>query len=184
MIPLGNNQSAPASYNPKPADSADAVESLRLALQILERERTMRAENITHACVPGYKRRLQRLTSTVHEATGLRLPMAAGTKVVMAQGVLELTGNQLDFAIEGNGHFEVKRPNGSLFYKRGGRFRQDFNGRLVTADGYLLTDQVAVPPDAQGISVSADGQRSSGRRRGTCRPRSAPFARATSNVPM
>ena len=29
---------------------------------------------------------------------------------------------------------------------------------MVTAEGYLLTDQVAIPPDAEGISVSPDGQ--------------------------
>ena len=28
----------------------------------------------------------------------------------------------------------------------------------MTAEGYLLTDQVTVPPSSQGISISSDGQ--------------------------
>ena len=76
----------------------------------------------------------------------------------MLQGVLELTGNRLDFGVEGEGFFEIQLPSGELRYTRNGTFRQDFNGRFVTAEGYLLTDQVAVPPDSRGISVSPSGE--------------------------
>ena len=76
----------------------------------------------------------------------------------MQQGVLELTGNSLDLGVEGAGFFEIELPNGERRYTRNGTFRQDANGRLVTAEGYLLSDQVQIPPDSQGISISADGE--------------------------
>jgi flagellar basal-body rod protein FlgG len=101
------------------------------------------------------------LANNQNDVTGLQIGSGtevSGSRKMMLQGVLELTGNQLDFGVEGQGFFEIQLPNGDLRYTRNGTFRQDFNGRLVTAEGYLLTDQVAVPPDAQGISVSPDGQ--------------------------
>lgn len=101
------------------------------------------------------------LANNQNDVTGLQIGSGtevSGSRKIMLQGVLELTGNQLDFGVEGQGFFEIQLPNGDLQYTRNGTFRQDFNGRLVTAEGYLLTDQVAVPPDAQGISVSPDGQ--------------------------
>ncbi len=101
------------------------------------------------------------LANNQNDVTGLQIGSGtevSGSRKMMLQGVLELTGNQLDFGVEGQGFFQIQLPNGELRYTRNGTFRQDFNGRLVTAEGYLLTDQVAVPPDAQGISVSQDGQ--------------------------
>lgn len=101
------------------------------------------------------------LANNQNDVTGLQIGSGtevSGSRKMMLQGVLELTGNQLDFGVEGQGFFEIQLPNGELRYTRNGTFRQDFNGRLVTAEGYLLTDQVAIPPDAQGISVSPDGQ--------------------------
>lgn len=101
------------------------------------------------------------LANNQNDVTGLQIGSGtevSGSRKMMLQGVLELTGNQLDFGVEGQGFFEIQLPNGDLRYTRNGTFRQDFNGRLVTAEGYLLTDQVAIPPDAQGISVSPDGQ--------------------------
>lgn len=101
------------------------------------------------------------LANNQNDVTGLQIGSGtevSGSRKMMLQGVLELTGNQLDFGIEGEGFFELSLPNGELRYTRNGTFRQDVNGRLVTAEGYLLTDQVTIPPDAQGISISGDGQ--------------------------
>ncbi len=101
------------------------------------------------------------LANNQNDVTGLQIGSGtevSGSRKMMLQGVLEATGNQLDLGIEGEGFFEIQLPDGELRYTRNGTFRQDVNGRLVTAEGYLLTDQVAVPPDTEGISVSNDGQ--------------------------
>lgn len=53
---------------------------------------------------------------------------------------LMFTGNALDFAVSGDGYFEVSTPSGSA-YTRKGNFRLDGRGRLVTEQGYPLMSQ-------------------------------------------
>jgi len=48
--------------------------------------------------------------------------------------------------------------SGERRYTRNGTFRQNVNGRLVTAEGYMLTDQVMLRPTSYGLSISRDGQ--------------------------
>lgn len=56
----------------------------------------------------------------------------------MRQGDLELTGNQLDFAIEGDGYFTLQDNNETL-YTRAGSFALDASGRVVDpATGYQV----------------------------------------------
>ena len=101
------------------------------------------------------------LANNQNDVTGLQIGSGtevSGSRKEMQQGVLELTGNALDLGVEGAGFFEIELPNGERRYTRNGTFRQDANGKLVTAEGYLLTDQVAIPPDSQGISISGDGE--------------------------
>ena len=61
----------------------------------------------------------------------------AGTQMDQTQGVITHTGNDLDFAIQGDGYFKLKTPNG-FAYTRNGHFQVDANGRLTTATGYLV----------------------------------------------
>ena len=77
------------------------------------------------------------------------------------QGAFETTGNQLDFAIEGDGFFQVQNPNGDFYYTRAGNFGLNANGQLVlgsATNGYLLDPPITIPPEAIDIVVSADGQ--------------------------
>lgn len=101
------------------------------------------------------------LANSQNDVTGLQIGSGvevSGSRKMMAQGVLENTNEELDLAIEGRGYFEVQLQNGERRYTRNGTFRQDFNGRIVTAEGYLLTDSIAIPADNQGISITPDGQ--------------------------
>ena len=52
------------------------------------------------------------------------------------QGVFVQTGNKSDFAIDGNGFFQVRDNNGKVFYSRDGSFKVDSQGYLVTNAGY------------------------------------------------
>ena len=74
------------------------------------------------------------------------------------QGALLDTGNPLDFALEGNGYFRVKTPDGNR-YTRDGRFLRDADNTLVTIDGFQVLDdagQAIQLPDGD-ISVGPDG---------------------------
>ncbi len=149
-----SRQRAPAAY----ASDTGAIKVLERSLLALAKEHAAHCENITNLNVPGYKRRVVSLATEIDVGSELQTPVAVGTQLVMTQGVLGLTGNELDFGIEGRGFFEVSVPDGSLRYTRNGSFRQDYNGRIVTQEGYLLTSDVTIPADSMGISISNDGQ--------------------------
>ncbi len=53
-------------------------------------------------------------------------------------GALVQTGNQLDVALQGDGFFVVRTPDGGTAYTRQGSFRLAADGTLVTASGYPL----------------------------------------------
>ncbi len=67
------------------------------------------------------------------------------------------TANPLDLAIEGDGFFQVTLPNGELMYTRDGALRLNSLGNLVTAQGYLLSPVITLPPDSISTSVGIDG---------------------------
>ncbi len=73
------------------------------------------------------------------------------------QGGLEKTGNVLDMAIQGNGFFQVRRPDGSVAYTRDGSFALNAEGSLVTQTGLAVEPDLNIPPDATSISISQDG---------------------------
>ncbi len=134
------------------------VDSLMGALAALDEQCALHCVNIANLGVPGYKRRRPLPVSSAGALNEVRHPRSAGVQLDVTQGALKLTGNSLDLGVEGAGFFEIELPNGEQRYTRNGTLRQDVNGRLVTAEGYLLSDQVQIPPGSQGISISADGE--------------------------
>lgn len=74
-----------------------------------------------------------------------------------AQGAPENTQRPLDVAIEGDGFFQIQRPDGSTAYTRDGSFTVSDQGQLTTEGGYQLLPSVTVPPDATSLTISANG---------------------------
>lgn len=74
------------------------------------------------------------------------------------QGSLQATKNDFDLAINGDGFFSVKTPDGERF-TRGGAFKVDAEGNLVTANGQSLLDESGKPIEAGGgsFAVQVDG---------------------------
>jgi flagellar basal body rod protein FlgG len=80
-----------------------------------------------------------------------------------SQGALDNTGNPLDLAMQGDGFFTVKTPQGTR-YTRDGRFLRDAQNNMVTVDGNQVLGQNNQPiklPDGD-ISVATDGTLNSG----------------------
>ncbi len=73
------------------------------------------------------------------------------------QGTLAETGRPFDLGIEGDGFFQVQRPDGSLGYTRDGSFTLSSTGAMITSAGYLLQPGVTIPADATEVTVSANG---------------------------
>ena len=90
------------------------------------------------------------------------LQIGNGTRMVASQkiftqGVINPTGNPLDIAIQGDGFFQISRPDGTVLYSRDGAFKRSDQGVMVTADGLELEPQIAIPDDALSISIGEDG---------------------------
>lgn len=94
------------------------------------------------------------LPSGLTLGTGVR---TAATQKMHVQGNVIQTGNALDIAIQGRGFFQVLRPDGSLGYTRDGSFQVDADGRVVTANGYVLQPAITIPANAQSLTIGSDG---------------------------
>jgi flagellar basal-body rod protein FlgG len=86
--------------------------------------------------------------------TGVRI---TGTGRVTTQGSLSTTDNPLDLAIEGDGYFQVARPDGSTGYTRAGNFHLSSEGKLVTTDGMPVQPEIQIPDGAQSVTIGQDG---------------------------
>ena len=80
-----------------------------------------------------------------------------GTARVNTQGAMTQTDNPLDMAIEGDGFFQVLRPDGTTGYTRAGNFSLSAEGQIVTSDGMRLQPEISVPEGATAITIGADG---------------------------
>ncbi len=68
-------------------------------------------------------------------------------------GVPGKTNQELDFAIEGKGFFEVELPDGTRAYTRNGSFKIGPNGELTSEQGYPL---VTANPNPEFVSRNYD----------------------------
>lgn len=92
--------------------------------------------------------------------TGIQLghgTRASAVQKIFTQGDFQNTQNELDWAIEGDGFFQIELPNGDTSYSRCGEFKLDADGRIVNADGFPLVPQMAIPTDTISITVGMDG---------------------------
>lgn len=134
------------------------------------------ANNIANANTSGFKRSRLAFKSLLYQtmrepgatsASGQQdttgLQVGSGTEVsssqkVFTQGNLELTGGELDLAVQGEGFFAVKNGSGEIFLTRNGNFRRDSEGKIVTTEGYTLEPPASVPQEVIGFTISRDGQ--------------------------
>ena len=86
------------------------------------------------------------------------------TRTSFDAGRIRITGNPLDTAIQGNGFFEIKTPQG-VRYTRSGMFTLDSQRRLVTNLGYPVMGtkgEIKVPTGTILVSgqggIHVDGQ--------------------------
>ncbi len=93
-------------------------------------------------------------------ATGLNLGTGVrmtGTGRITSPGSINMTGNNLDLAIEGEGYFQIQRPDGSTGYTRAGNVHRSAEGKLVTTDGMPVMPEIQIPENANAITIGQDG---------------------------
>jgi flagellar basal-body rod protein FlgG len=135
------------------------------------------SNNIANMRTTGYKRQRAEFQDLLYEQVrrvgtqtstqGNILPVGielgagvktAGTPRIMTQGTLLPTGNTLDVAIRGEGLFKIQMPDGTFTYTRDGSFMMDSQGRIVTAQGYLVQPNLTIPQNSTSITINAQGQ--------------------------
>jgi flagellar basal-body rod protein FlgF len=125
------------------------------------------ANNLANTSTPGYRGQANIFRSFLATAAGhpgSKLNQAVndfgisgGSQMDLTQGNLEHTGNDLDFAVQGPGFFEVKTANGSV-YTRNGNFQVSAQKQLTTAQGDpVMGDQGPIRIVGGPVTVSADG---------------------------
>lgn len=92
------------------------------------------------------------LSNQLHGGTQIR-----ATQTMLSQGRLRETGNGLDAAVFGKGHFVIQMPDGRTGYTRDGQFYLDQDQQIVNSDGYKLEWQGTIPPDAEDVHINPDG---------------------------
>ena len=133
------------------------------------------ANNIANVNTTGFKRNRVNFRSllyttlrepgsatTASQVNPTGLQVGSGTEVSSSiklhlQGDIELTGNELDLSILGDGFFKVNLGNGEFRYTRDGSFRKDSNGDIVTVDGFKLEPAIRLPQETLDIVVGQDG---------------------------
>jgi flagellar basal-body rod protein FlgG len=80
------------------------------------------------------------------------------TQKLFQQGDIQPTYNELDLAINGEGFFQVKKPDGAFVYSRDGSFKVNSEGQVVTSLGYMLDPEVQLGEDTMGLRISRDGK--------------------------
>lgn len=133
------------------------------------------ANNLANVDTTGFKQGVATFQARFSEAIqrGLDTPrsrsindIGGGVKVIdtatdFSAGQLKRTGNNLDFAINGNGFFHVRGDDGNTYLSRAGDFAIDAEGRIVTQnDQRPVLDQsnreIVLDPNYPW-TVSSDG---------------------------
>lgn len=135
------------------------------------------SNNIANMSTTGYKRQRPEFQDMLYQnlrrpgasssSTGTVLPsgLQLGTGVrldtisrIHSQGSMDITDNQLDMAINGDGFFQILMPDGTIAYTRDGTFGVNGEGLVVTREGYQLNPGITVPQDATAVSINASGE--------------------------
>ncbi len=134
------------------------------------------ANNLANVNTPGYKKSriefqdllYQSVTPAGSETLGdaeapTEIQIGSGTRPVAtskiyAQGEIMETGNPLDLAIQGEGFFLIRMPDGTEAYTRDGSFKISAEGQIVNSDGFILEPEISLPIDTASIIISRDGR--------------------------
>lgn len=93
-------------------------------------------------------------TAPLEVGQGVR---AVSTQKMFQVGEMVATNNPLDMAIEGQGFFRVRLPDGTNALTRNGQLKTNAEGMMVTSDGLPLEPPIYLPPGTNHLVVAGDG---------------------------
>lgn len=132
------------------------------------------ANNLANSATTGFRRRRLQFEDMIYQnmitpgspasqqttSAGLQIGLgtrSVATEMIMTQGDFTKTDNPYDLAIQGQGFFQVSRPDGTLAYTRSGNFHLTNQGLIVTADGDTLMPGITIPQNASNVTISQYG---------------------------
>jgi flagellar basal-body rod protein FlgG len=135
------------------------------------------SNNIANMSTSGYKRQRPEFQDLLYQNirrpgatsadTGTILPsglqLGSGVRLdtisrIHTQGALDITDNELDLAINGEGFFQIQNPDGTTSYTRDGGFQVNADGIIVTKEGYQLNPGITIPQNAIDVTVNNNGE--------------------------
>lgn len=129
----------------------------------LERKMSVVANNIANVDTAGYKSSHVLFNEYVVKNTRqppLSMMNDIGNYRNAAPGPIQVTGNPLDVALEGNGFLAVMTPEGER-YTRNGTLRLDVQGQLITSAGDQVVDEggkpIIIPAGSGQINITPEG---------------------------
>ncbi|MDX2494459.1 MAG: flagellar hook basal-body protein [Desulfuromusa sp.] len=99
------------------------------------------SEHLAAAKTPGYKKGMVTFEAKLGEATsglatkGTNYSRLTEQEIDFTPGHIEFSGDPLDLAINGDGFFQIQRPDGNFGYARKGNFQLNGEGQLVDTNG-------------------------------------------------
>jgi flagellar basal-body rod protein FlgG len=148
--------------------AATGMEAQRLSIDVI-------SNNLANVNTTGFKKSRADFQELIYQwiraagassADGVELPTGiqvglgvqpAAVQKLFQQGDFVSTGNNLDLVIEGQGFFQVLKPDGEIAYTRSGSLKLNSEGNVVTSDGYALEPAVTIPPNSLQITIAQDG---------------------------
>jgi flagellar basal-body rod protein FlgF len=121
------------------------------------------ANNLANASTPGFREQIAAFRAVPMGGDGANtrafaLDTTPGSN--FQAGPFESTGNPFDVALQGDGFFVVRRPDGREALTRAGNFRTNLAGELITASGLpVLGDAgpIVIPPNSSPPQIGDDG---------------------------
>jgi flagellar basal-body rod protein FlgF len=134
----------------------ESLETMRLQTEKLNQI----SNNLANADTTGYKKNHVTFDEVLLRTAGGRQRVAKGLKIAtdFGQGSLEQTGDSLQVAINGDGFFRIRTPNG-VRYTRDGSFRLNGQGQLVTQMGdQVLGQGGTIQLDSESVQIGQRGE--------------------------
>jgi flagellar basal-body rod protein FlgG len=143
--------------------AATGMEALKFKVNVI-------ANNLANSSTNGFKRSTVDFDDILYQylkqpgtdsPSGLSVGLGtkvSGTTTQQTQGPLMTTENNLDWAVNGIGFFQVLNPvSGQTLYTRNGAFQMDNQGNITDSQGFFLQPQITIPPGSTAFNVGADG---------------------------
>ncbi|MGD8427249.1 MAG: flagellar hook-basal body protein [Balneolaceae bacterium] len=138
----------------------DRLRQQMQALQMFMRAQEVTANNLANINTPGYKADKLFYRAFTDRLNGQSVSSVEPQQTLsMQQGSFESTDNPFDFAIEGNGFFQVESRDGQQLLTRNGRFKLNAEGYLVDKNGARVQGEagpIRLPQLVKSGALSSD----------------------------